>query len=278
MVHQALLLLAALCPPDASPQTHSVVVNEREVVYDVAGDGEPALVFVHGGISTRDVWTEMRDTFAPERRVLTIDLPGHGGSAAPVAYEPVVFSDAVLAAMDDAEIEHAVLVGHSFGVSVSRDVALAAPDRIAGLFMLDGFVVPVADPATANVLLTGFESEQWETAASTFVDTFMLGPNTPASVAERVRGMMLAGSQDQWLEVLGIVLSPQVARDDVLDLPTRGLFLGGDTFPPGYEDYLCARFSPLTIEFAPQGTGHFLMWERPLDVECSLRELLMSIP
>ncbi|WP_328858519.1 alpha/beta fold hydrolase [Williamsia herbipolensis] len=47
--------------------------------HDVAGDG-PTLVLVHGVVHRRQAWDPVLDLLTPYRRVVTVDLPGHGES------------------------------------------------------------------------------------------------------------------------------------------------------------------------------------------------------
>jgi pimeloyl-ACP methyl ester carboxylesterase len=101
----------------------------------------------------------------------------HGESDHAASYEAEDFSSAVLAVMDDAGVERGVLVGHSFGVSVARDVALEWPTRVAGLYMLDGFLVPLAggDPALVDPLLAAFQSDARQQSAAAFIEQYMIG-------------------------------------------------------------------------------------------------------
>jgi pimeloyl-ACP methyl ester carboxylesterase len=45
--------------------------------YDVAGTG-PTLVLVHGVVHRRQAWDAALPLLTPYRRVVTVDLPGHG--------------------------------------------------------------------------------------------------------------------------------------------------------------------------------------------------------
>src|SRR5512139_1111269 len=51
-----------------------------KIVYSAAGKGEPALVFIHGGLANRGFWEGQLKAFADRYRVIAIDLPGHGES------------------------------------------------------------------------------------------------------------------------------------------------------------------------------------------------------
>ncbi len=272
------LLIFSGCASDSVSPTHEVTVDGHRIVYNAHGEGSTALVFVHGAISHRHVWDEAVDAFASEHRVLSLDLPGHGDSDARDYYDASHFSDALLGVMDDADVENAILVGHSFGVSVARDVAIENPARVSGLYMMDGYVVPLGgDPEVAEALRAAFETEGWQDVAAGFIEQFMLGESTPADVANRIREMMGAGTQGQWLGVLGVATDEAIERDDVISVPTSADFLRGPAFPQEYEQYLAERFPNIEISFAPEGTGHFLMWERGEDFQQRLRELIARV-
>lgn len=51
-----------------------------KIVYSVAGAGEPALVFIHGGLANRGFWDGQLRAFAADHRTIAVDLPGHGDS------------------------------------------------------------------------------------------------------------------------------------------------------------------------------------------------------
>ncbi|MCA9618170.1 MAG: alpha/beta hydrolase [Myxococcales bacterium] len=260
--------------------TRTVTTASHRVVYEVEGRGEPTLLFIHGAASTREVWDEARPHFVDDHRVITLDLPGHGASSESSSYAASDFAEAVTAVMNDAAVERAVIVGHSFGVSVARDVALAMPERVAALQMVDGFLVPLGGgiPALVDPLLASFASDDWEQAAEGFIDQFMIGANTPDDIADRVRSMMLASEQATWLGTLTVATSPEVESDEVIDVPVAGWFLPGVTLPASYEDYLRERFPQLEMSVAEPGTGHFLMWERPDELVTRVQALLDRAP
>lgn len=88
--------------------------------YEVHGDGPP-LVLAHGwGASARSNWTEPGWTalLAHHRRVLALDIRGHGRSDAPrdpAAYTYAAMAADVLAVLDHAGAERAEFIGYSLG-------------------------------------------------------------------------------------------------------------------------------------------------------------------
>src|SRR5262249_17784841 len=79
-----LMLLAPLAlgaQGDAKPVKATARPPARlNIVYEVRGKGDTALVFLHGWCSDRASWKHQVDAFAGDYRVVAIDLGGHGES------------------------------------------------------------------------------------------------------------------------------------------------------------------------------------------------------
>jgi pimeloyl-ACP methyl ester carboxylesterase len=88
---------------------------------DLAGDASdrrPPLVLLHGLTFDRTMWRPALAHLAeldPGRRVLALDLPGHGESPAWAGYDMEGLADGVHRAVDEAGLKAPVLVGHSAG-------------------------------------------------------------------------------------------------------------------------------------------------------------------
>ena len=96
-------------------------LDGAEVHYTNFGDGEFAVVLVHGWNCDEGVWKAQVPALPAKVRVITIDLPGHGQSdKAKIAYTMDLHARALAAVLDDAAVKSAVLVGHSNGTPVIR--------------------------------------------------------------------------------------------------------------------------------------------------------------
>ena len=114
----------------------------------------PCVVFVHGASNDHSVWTLLARWFAHHGHgVLAVDLPGHLRSAGPPLASIEALADWLLALLDAAGVQRAVLVGHSMGSLVALEVAARAPERAARLVMI-GTAVPmkVSDALLATAL------------------------------------------------------------------------------------------------------------------------------
>src|SRR5437588_8373957 len=97
----ALLVLAtiastAIAQPIVS-ESKFVDVDHLKVHYTNYGNGETALLFVHGWACDETVWSEQAPALAEKFRVITIDLPGHGQSDKPntISYDKDLYARAI---------------------------------------------------------------------------------------------------------------------------------------------------------------------------------------
>jgi len=118
--------------------------------YTETGDGLPVLWHT-GGCGDSTMW-ERAGYIAglPGYRHILFDHRGHGRSQAPpdmAGHHMARYVEDVVAVLDDARIERAVLVGYSLGAGVGYAVAAAHPERLAGLVGLDSIPDPSEQPA-----------------------------------------------------------------------------------------------------------------------------------
>lgn len=121
-------------------------MNSR-INYTDQGSGKP-VVLIHGYLETLKVWDNFAGNLSGKYRVISVDLPGHGGSD--LVTEPQTMesmAEAVKELLRNLGIEKAFLTGHSLG----GYVALAFVDLFPG--MLSGYCLfhshPLADTPEA---------------------------------------------------------------------------------------------------------------------------------
>lgn len=105
------------------------------------GEGRPGvpLVLLHGFTGSVEAWGEtLLDALASTRRVVALDVVGHGGSDSPDPVERYAI-EAVVAdvcdVMDALEIDRAVWLGYSMGGRMALGGAFLCAERIAGLVL-----------------------------------------------------------------------------------------------------------------------------------------------
>lgn len=118
---------------DGGPRTSVVMVGGRAIRVLDTGAGDPPIVLVHGFGGDLNAWLFNQPTLASARRVIALDLPGHGQSTMDVGDGTVATLAVVLEGVLDAlGIAEAHLVGHSLGGAV----CLAARRRAKSLTLI----------------------------------------------------------------------------------------------------------------------------------------------
>jgi pimeloyl-ACP methyl ester carboxylesterase len=145
-----------------------VAVRDIETEYEEAGRGDRAFVLVHGFTGSRDDWREQMPRLAALGRTVAIDQRGHGGStntgrSADYTLDNLVGDlDSALTAIG---LERCDLLGHSMGGMVALRFALAHPERVSSLVLMDTAARPVQalprrvmEAASALVRSAGMEA------------------------------------------------------------------------------------------------------------------------
>lgn len=112
--------VAAQKSASSAGESHYASLDGARIHYQSYGKGREALVFIHGWSCDLSHWRDQVADFQGRNRVIAVDLPGHGQSDKPkLAYTMDLFARAVDAVLRDAQVDRAVLVGHSMGTPVA---------------------------------------------------------------------------------------------------------------------------------------------------------------
>lgn len=113
-------------------------IEGMRVHYRDEGAGPP-LVLIHGTSSSLHTWDRWSADLSPHRRVVRLDLPGYGltGAAPDHDYSAARCARVVAALLDQLGVARADVAGNSFGGRVALTLALAHPDRVRKLVLVD---------------------------------------------------------------------------------------------------------------------------------------------
>jgi 3-oxoadipate enol-lactonase len=165
--------------------------------YEVAGDG-PGVVLAHAGIADMRQWDPQWEALAARHRVARYDLRGFG--RADVIDTRFSNRADLIAVMDAAELDRAVLVGCSRAGSISIDTALEYPDRVSGLVWVCGGLSGYEGEETPEEVAAGEREEalsdakDWQAMAEFDVALWVDGigqpeGRAPEAAREAVRRM-----------------------------------------------------------------------------------------
>ena len=112
--------------------------GKRLRILDLGGSAGAPLVLVHGFGADLNAWMFNQPVLADGRRVVAIDLPGHGGSTKQLdkSVDAASFAADIDRALAALGIERLHLVGHSMGGGITLAFASLQPDRVASLSLI----------------------------------------------------------------------------------------------------------------------------------------------
>jgi len=139
--------VSALAARWAPPPSQFVAIDGLQVHLRDEGprDDPTPIVLLHGTSASLHTWDGWVAALLPRHRVVRLDLPGFGltGPALDDDYSMARYVEFVAAALDTLGIEQCVIAGNSFGGWISWETALAHPDRIKGLVLVDAAGYPL---------------------------------------------------------------------------------------------------------------------------------------
>lgn len=116
--------------------------------------GARPLLALHGWLDNAASFAQLAPLLAMERRVVALDLPGHGHSehlpASVHRYNNLDQVDHVLDFADALELERFDLLGHSLGAGIASLAAAAAPARVGKLALIEG-LGPLTDDGSQTL-------------------------------------------------------------------------------------------------------------------------------
>jgi len=217
------------------------------------------LLLVHGAGGTHDHWPEALRRL-PGRCVISVDLPGHGGSPLPGERSVPAYAGRLLDLLDALGIARVAVGGHSMGGAIALTLALEAPERIAALLLVGtgarlrvtpAIVLASADPARSREVANSVAGFSFGAGASPeFLRAHADG--VAAAAPGILHGDFTACDAFDAMERLGAIRAPArivVGAEDRLT-------------PPRYAAFLRERLPGDGLLTVP-GAGHMVTWEAP---------------
>src|SRR5262245_35480003 len=233
---------------------------------DISGcdDERAPLVLLHGLTFDRTTWEPVcreLERLDPDRRVVALDLPGHGQSDALREHDLEQVAAAVHEAVAEAGIDAPVVVGHSISGVIAT--IYGARYRAAGVVVVDQTLRVRPFAQQLKSMAAGLRGPQFEAIWSQMVASMhaeLLPPQARHLVESTMqpRRDIILSYQREILD--GSIDDIEHRADLALGmLRTAGqpyLVIGGDSFNDEDHDWLLERLPHAAIETWP-GTGHF---------------------
>ncbi len=129
-------------PPVLDSYARTVILPGSSVplfYYEAGAHDAPGMLLVHGLGDEADTWRRIIPSLARRHRVVAPDLPGFGRSALPPhRLTPKYLTSVLRKLMAFLGMRQVTLVGSSLGAALAQVVALADPNLVSRLILVDG--------------------------------------------------------------------------------------------------------------------------------------------
>ncbi len=278
-----------------SPRPQMARLHGHELWYLDQGSG-PAVLFIHGLLSSHKNWAHLLDSLDADHRVLAPDLFGHGASAKPRGdYSLGAHAATMRDLLDRLGVERATLVGHSLGGGIAMQFCYLFPDRVERLVLISSgglgrSVSPLLRSATLPgaewvlpVLASGWVRERTETVGRALG---RLGWRPGSDVTQAWRGFTSladADSRRAFLATTRSVIDPGgqtvTAHDHLpmaIDIPTLVVWGTRDRMIPAWHATTAHQAIAGSRVELFEGAGHFPHLDRPERFARLLRDFMTT--
>jgi len=269
-------------PSTLEEQHSSLDLGEVTLHWSEAGEGRP-IVLLHGMNDSHRTWRDIWPLL-PGRRILMLDLPGHGLSSRPDAPYTLDWNATQVARwMEHLDLRDADVIGHSYGGGVAQWLLLKCRSRIRrlGLLASGGLgreVYPWLRLASAPLVVEKFGQRLMGRIAGFFM-TRATTVDAGAEIALLASYLRKPGSARAFARTVRDVIDWRGQRrnlfdrlDDIAELPPMRLFWGTrDTIVPMSQAAEIVRLLESCELVRFEDHGHFVHWEDPVRFARELR-------
>lgn len=146
-------------------------INGVKIRYEDSGGDGPVVLFSHGFMMDHTMFDEQVAGLSDTYRCIRWDERGFGDTVAGGPFSYWDSADDAIGVLDACGVDKAVLVGMSQGGFLSLRAALAHPDRVAGIVLIDSAADNDDEETIAGyhgmlAAFTGDDDETWEAVAA----------------------------------------------------------------------------------------------------------------
>ena len=242
----------------------SVISNDGvEINYFVSGPNKEALVFVHGFSCSSKYWLAQLQHFSKKHTVVAIDLAGHGDSGINRnAYNMDAFGKDVASVVNDLELEHVTLIGHSMGGPVIVEAANELGDKVDLLIGVDTMHDITGEPIgrVAGLIVNTMFKLFYESMTEDIIADFFI-ESTDASLKKWIGEDALKANKKAAQGSLNSLLTMNYP-ENLNDLSVPIKVINARSFRETMLEENLASYENIEIDFF-EDVGHFIMMERP---------------
>lgn len=255
----------------------SSIVTDRGVVhYETHGRGRP-VILLHGWLESWDHWLSTMESLGSRHKTYALDFWGFGESGKQgESFTVRDYVEMVNQFMERLGIEHAPIVGHSMGGTVSLSVALDHPERVQK-------VVVVGSPIVGDGLSLFLRLSARRSLASLFYQIFPLSARLLSPIYARdwktwykmfERDLSRTTLESFYYSIASLRQTDLRPRLEEIKVPMMGIYGRVDRIVSPKQGKVLSRGAPQADIRYFKKSGHFPMLDEPQRFYQTLQEFL----
>jgi pimeloyl-ACP methyl ester carboxylesterase len=274
---------------DVKPEYHTYRAGGATIAYQHwKNTGKPALLFVHGHAAHAHWWDFIAPAFVQKYDVVAIDSSGSGESDHRKEYSAALFAQEISECISAAHLNATVVIGHSFGGTMTRIAAHLYPEQLDSIVIVDSALppekssrrllpVPKLKSRCYESMEQGkrrFRLRPPQSCDNKFILDYLAGHSlkkTPKGFEFKLDGAVFAK--------MALTEKFPAAADMVRDMQIPVGFIYGEKsrfFPPTIAEELALSLDPTLIRVIPDAHHHVFL-DQPLRFIEALKDLIPQL-
>ena len=275
------LLLVGCANQEEQPSIivdNAISADGVSIAYEVRGEGEPALVFVHGWSNKRSIWDTQVVHFSQKYRVVAIDLAGFGESGNDrKMWTMESFGDDVVAVLDKLSLKDVILIGFSMGGPVVIEAAKRVPGHVEGIVLVD--ILKNIDKVYSQENISNFSRASMDLVTEPSIEKLEYSAyflKKKQELNERLITMIKDVSKVGWSESIKDFYrwSNEECTKSLLKIQAPVIAINSDQPPTNVEAF--KEYVPSFEAKIIPGVGHVVFWDAPDEFNRLLEEAVQE--
>jgi pimeloyl-ACP methyl ester carboxylesterase len=255
--------------------------QHHPIHYRVIGNGA-AVMLIHGFAEDNSIWNDISAALSENYQLILPDIPGSGGSPAMTKQHSIDdYAAAMLAILQEEQLDNVVVIGHSMGGYIALAMAEKKPSAIKalGLFHSSAYADDALKIATRHKAISFLQ----ENGSQAFLKTSLPGLFADPLQHKKSIDNLLQKAENYSRDTLIQYYEAMIKRPDRTDLLVRAKF--PVLFVMGFEDKAVPFSHSLQQSHLPsishisilRGSAHMGMIEEPAKSLLVLTDFLRAI-
>ena len=272
-----ILLLLIIFNCTKTPANIAVSSDGVNISFDVQGEGEPTLLFVHGWSGNKKFWNNQVTHFSKKYRVVTIDLASFGESGNNrKLFDMASFGADIASVINKLKLEQVVLVGHSMGGPSIIEAYKLTPNPIKALVLVD--VLKNVEQKYSQKTINSIDSLYMDLVTTPTFEKLKPFWNTKKlELSERYISLTKNDIKTNWSESIRDYFrwSNEDCIESIKNIHVPIMSINSDQVQTKIDAF--RKYNPTFKAKIIPGVNHYVFWESPVEFNRLLEDSIQEV-